>query len=109
MIHRRDLSAIAFPPFPCVKNIGVSPYTLSPPELVNGQICFTVNVVKPSIISPCNKMDFYKLVLDVRKSSSSSIIHLVAAHTTRSTSYGYDLATIACALPAVTVLTDPKP
>ena len=69
--HRRDVlaytggPAAGFPPFSCDKNLAVSPYLLSPPAVVNGQICFTVSVVTPTLKSPCNTMDFYKLIIEV--------------------------------------------
>jgi len=64
--------ANVFPPFPCDTNLAISPYTLSPPIEEFGRICFIVNVVTPKKKSPCNTMDFYKLVLDVRESSEDS-------------------------------------
>ena len=73
----RDLlqQAGRFPPFPCDNNIGTSPYLLSEPEVVNGQICFTVQVVTPDVVSPCNTMDFYKLILDVQPACAKGISH----------------------------------
>ena len=65
----RDLLANPgrFPPYGCSTCFPCSPFELSPPQVVNGQICFTASTKIPTQVSPCNTMDFYKLEIAVRE------------------------------------------
>ena len=46
----------------------MSPFVLSPPELNQlGQLCWTVSTKIPILYSPCNTMDFYKLMVPIRE------------------------------------------